>query len=117
MVQSSGAVHPISPGGFTMAIRLSLLLPTALSLSILSVEACSPDSATTGTPDAASDMPSEPGLPLTFVAGGNTLPFTPISASASCSAGGGAQQLVLPAGSAQTVVAIEGPGFLGRSAV
>jgi len=98
-----------------MAIRLSLLLPTALSLSIVSLEACSPDSATAGTPDATSDMPSEPGLPLTFVARGNTLPFTPISGSALCSPGGGAQQLVLPAGYVQTVDAIEGPGFLDQS--
>jgi sugar lactone lactonase YvrE len=98
-----------------MAIRLSLLLPTALSLSIVSLEACSPDSATAGTPDATSDMPSEPGLPLTFVARGNTLPFTPISGSALCSPGGAAQQLVLPAGYVQTVDAIEGPGFLDQS--
>ncbi|HEU5153716.1 MAG TPA: hypothetical protein VFU03_03200, partial [Gemmatimonadales bacterium] len=95
-----------------MAIRFSLLFPTAVALSIGSVEACTPDSATTGMPDAASDMPSEPGLPLTFVARGNSLPFTPISGSASCSPGGGAQQLVLPAGYVQTVDAIEGPGFL-----
>ncbi|HSE67582.1 MAG TPA: alkaline phosphatase PhoX, partial [Gemmatimonadales bacterium] len=95
-----------------MVVRLSLLLPTALSLSILSVEACTPDSTTSGTPDATSDLPSETGLPLTVVAPGNSLPFTPISGSASCSAGGGAQQLVLPAGYVQTVDAIEGPGFL-----
>jgi len=95
-----------------MAIRLPLLLPTALALSIISVEACTPDSATTGTPDAASDLPSETGLPLTFVEPGKGLPFTPISGSAQCSPGGGAQQLLLPAGYVQTVDAIEGPGFL-----
>src|SRR5262245_54252433 len=102
MVQKSGAVLPHFTGGFTMAIRLPLLLPTALALSIISVEACTPDSATTGTPDAASDLPSETGLPLTFVEPGKGLPFTPISGSAQCSPGGGAQQLLLPAGYVQT---------------
>ncbi len=98
-----------------MAIRHPLLLPTALSLSILAVEACSPDSTTTTTRDASSELPSELGLPLNFVAPGNTLPFTPISGSAVCSPGGGAEQLVLPAGYVQTVVAKEGGGFLDLS--
>ncbi|HEU4995362.1 MAG TPA: alkaline phosphatase PhoX [Gemmatimonadaceae bacterium] len=80
-----------------------------MSLAAAVLLACAPDSLT--TPGDGYAGPPEPGIQLDLVLPGDTEPFVPLSASAACVAGGKAEQILLPSGFAQTVVAREGAGF------
>ncbi len=85
---------------------------TALGWSLAGVlaVACSPDTAT--MPTNREETFKELGIALDVIPAGQTIPFTPVASSATCSVGGrGGQQLVLPQGYIYSVVASEGPGF------
>lgn len=81
--------------------------PLALVASALTgLVACAPDSGP--GPDSAAPF-EEAGLALDRAPAGQALPFTPIPTSASCVAGGLAEQVILPVGYLPSLVAIEGP--------
>lgn len=61
--------------------------------------------------DHSSDMPNEPGMALDLIQPGQSLPFAPLAASATCAPGGTVEQAVLPPGFVSMAVATEGAGF------
>ncbi|MGE3617206.1 MAG: alkaline phosphatase PhoX [Gemmatimonadales bacterium] len=87
-------------------MKSALWLGAAASVALA---ACSADG--TPGPDAESSEFPEPGLALHYVRPGESLPFTPVAASAACVPGGGAEQIVLPTGFNPLLIATEGAGF------
>jgi hypothetical protein len=83
-----------------------------LGAALAALASCAPDRDLGTMPQQhpSSTIP-EPGIVLDLVPAGQTLPFTPLAGSAACTAGGNAQQIVLPAGYVATVLATEGAGF------
>jgi len=73
--------------------------------------ACTPDVAIAPN-DAEFVSPYERGVQLDLVNPGESEPFVPLASSAACAVGGKAEQIVLPTGYVQTVVAREGEGLL-----
>jgi hypothetical protein len=76
--------------------------------------ACTPD-VSMAPSDVDFVSPFERGVQLDLVNPGETQPFVPLASSAACAVGGKAEQIVLPPGFAQTVVAKEGPGYLDNA--
>ena len=81
----------------------------ALAASTAALTACSPEPV-----EPAQDQSSpfaETGLALDLVPEGRSLPFVPVATSAACVVGGSSQQIVLPPGYTQSLIASEGAGF------
>ena len=92
-----------------MKKRFAVGVPMSVGAVVLAV-ACSPDGPT--VPQSESSQVIERGIALDLILPGQTIPFAPLASSATCSAGGKGQQVVLPQGYVYTTVANEGPGFL-----
>ena len=92
-----------------MPTQFTARKPFLIALAGAILVACAPDIALAPADDYRG--PFEPGVLLDLVNPGESLPFTPLAASAACVAGGKSEQIVLPTGFAQTVVAREGPGY------
>ncbi|HEY7396175.1 MAG TPA: alkaline phosphatase PhoX [Gemmatimonadaceae bacterium] len=76
--------------------------------------ACSPDVAIAPN-DADYVSPFERGVQLDLVNPGESEPFVPLASSAACVVGGKAEQIELPPGYVQTVIAREGSGLLDNA--
>lgn len=76
--------------------------------------ACTPDNSLMPSSDVYVSA-LERGVSLDLVNANDPQPFTPLASSAACLAGGKAEQLELPPGFTQTVVAREGTGFLDNA--
>jgi hypothetical protein len=76
--------------------------------------ACAPDGGIAPTAEEYIS-PIERGVSLDLVNAHDPMPFVPLTSSAACMAGGKAEQIELPAGFVQTVVAREGDGFLDNA--
>ncbi|MGH7528535.1 MAG: alkaline phosphatase PhoX [Gemmatimonadales bacterium] len=101
---------PFLQGVHPMPKQLSVTCFASIALAVGALAGCS-DSAETSGAGTGEDLPIERGIALDLVKPGETSPFTPLSASAACVAGGKAEQLVLPTGYVQTLLASEGAGF------
>jgi sugar lactone lactonase YvrE len=84
------------------------------ALAVFMAVGCDSDSSPSTAPPPDSpggNMPFEQGVALDLVDPGELLPFTPLPQSATCAVGGTSQQLQLPTGYVQTLVAHEGEGY------
>jgi uncharacterized protein len=97
-----------------MMNQLTARKPFWFALAGAILVACTPDVAIAPS-DAGFVSPFERGVQLDLIKPGDTEPFVPLASSAACAVGGKAEQLVLPPGFVQTVVAKEGPGFLDNA--
>jgi hypothetical protein len=83
---------------------------TACLLTLTFAAACADDNVQ--SPADPSGTLVETGLPFQVQLNTRGLPFEPLATSASCTVGGGVEQVVLPQGFVATPVAKEGDGFL-----
>src|SRR5262245_5602000 len=100
--------------GGRMMNQLTARKPFWFALAGAILVACTPD-VSMAPSDADFVSPFERGVQLDLVNPGDTEPFVPLASSAACTVGGKAEQIVLPPGFVQTVVAKEGPGFLDNA--
>ncbi|MBA3498084.1 MAG: hypothetical protein H0T86_13355, partial [Gemmatimonadales bacterium] len=81
------------------------------ALALVAIAACESNSSEPTSPGPSSALPLEDGIALDLVNPGELLPFTPLPQSAACLSGGAGQQLLLPTGYVQTLIASEGPTY------